>query len=70
MKTTVLAAALAPLFTVSLLTTARAADALPNPDKINSPNLSTHLFRNTKGKFDLKAGGNAGCTSDAVNVAF
>jgi hypothetical protein len=69
MKTTVLTAALATLFRVSLLTTARAADAPPNPVKINRPDFSTDRIWTTTGKSELKAR-SAVCGLGMVNVAF
>ena len=63
MKTTVLTAALAPLFTISLLTSSRAADAPPDPFKLNLPGFSTHADATTTGKSDLKAGGSVSSTA-------
>jgi hypothetical protein len=69
MKTTVLTAALAPLFTISLLTTARAADAQPDPFKLNLPGFSTHAGFSTTGKSNLKAGGSVSSTSYDFGVS-
>ena len=69
MKTTVLTAAQATLFSVSLLTPARAADTPPNPVKINRPDFSIDRIWNTTGKSDLKAG-SAVCGLGMVSVAF
>ncbi|MCS6244959.1 MAG: hypothetical protein H2172_14045 [Opitutus sp.] len=69
MKTTVLTAALAPLFTVSLLTTSRAADAQPDPFKLNLPGFSARAGATTTGKSDLKAGGSVSSTAYDLGVS-
>ena len=69
MKTTVHTTAFAALFTVSLLTTARAADAQPDPFKLNLPGFSTHAGFSTTGKSNLKAGGSVSSTTYDFGVS-